>query len=162
MHLTTVTRRLTLIQTFLHAFIFWRRCFIANFIIYNFCFFFVCAVFFSFWGNFHTCKTFKSFGSPIQLYISFHRVHLSCLCVLSKSYQHLDKEQSFPDHKVPLWNFTDIFHSFMVVFRALCGEWVESMYDCVLVNGLNSIVYFYALAFIGSFVVSYYFTQCCC
>lgn len=56
------------------------------------------------------------------------------------------------------WNFTDIFHSFMVVFRALCGEWVESMYDCILVSGdKSSIVYFHALAFIGSFLVSYYF-----
>lgn len=56
------------------------------------------------------------------------------------------------------WTFSDMFHSFMVVFRALCGEWVESMYDCILVSGdKSSIVYFHALGFIGSFLVSYYF-----
>lgn len=73
--------------------------------------------------------------------------------------QNLDNEQVFPDHKLPRWNFIDIFHSFMVVFRALCGEWVESLYDCLLVNDDTSIVYFCALAFIGSFVVSYYFVR---
>lgn len=63
----------------------------------------------------------------------------------------------FPGEELPIWNFTDTFHSFMVVIRALCGEWVESMYDCLLVADVTSIVYFSALALIGSFVVSYYF-----
>ena len=26
--------------------------------------------------------------------------------------------------EMPRWNFTDFFHSFMVVFRVLCGEWI--------------------------------------
>jgi len=31
---------------------------------------------------------------------------------------------------VPLWNFCDFLHSFMIVFRVLCGEWIQSMWDC--------------------------------
>lgn len=66
-------------------------------------------------------------------------------------------QQNFDKQQIR-WSFTDLFHSFMVVFRALCGEWVESMYDCIVVSGdKSSIVYFHALAFIGSFLVSYYF-----
>lgn len=67
-------------------------------------------------------------------------------------------EHHLDNKEITRWNFTDIMHSFMVVFRALCGEWVESMYDFILVSGdKSSIVYFVALAFIGSFLVSYYF-----
>lgn len=72
--------------------------------------------------------------------------------------QNPDNASRFYGNELPLWNFTDTVHSFMVVVRAMCGEWVESMYDCMLVSdATTSIVYFYALALIGSFVVSYYF-----
>jgi len=30
------------------------------------------------------------------------------------------------------WHFGDFLHSFMIVFRVLCGEWIESMWDCVI------------------------------
>ncbi|XP_069172735.1 sodium channel protein 60E [Procambarus clarkii] len=36
----------------------------------------------------------------------------------------------YPD-PVPRWNFTDFFHSFMMIFRILCGEWVEPLWDCM-------------------------------
>ena len=29
------------------------------------------------------------------------------------------------------WNFTDFFHSFMMIFRILCGEWIEPLWDCM-------------------------------
>lgn len=25
----------------------------------------------------------------------------------------------------------DFFHSFLIVFRILCGEWIETMWDCM-------------------------------
>ncbi|XP_035662880.1 sodium channel protein type 4 subunit alpha-like isoform X5 [Branchiostoma floridae] len=31
----------------------------------------------------------------------------------------------------PRWNFEDFLRSFMIVFRVLCGEWIESMWDCM-------------------------------
>ena len=37
---------------------------------------------------------------------------------------------------MPRWNFTDFFHSFMIVFRVLCGEWIESMWDCIKISGM--------------------------
>ena len=40
---------------------------------------------------------------------------------------------------MPRWNFTDFFHSFMIVFRVLCGEWIESMWDCIKISGLYTI-----------------------
>ncbi|XP_031358940.1 sodium channel protein 60E-like [Photinus pyralis] len=39
-------------------------------------------------------------------------------------------EKFYPD-PVPRWNFTDFFHSFMMIFRILCGEWIEPLWDCM-------------------------------
>lgn len=36
----------------------------------------------------------------------------------------------YPD-PVPRWNFNDFFHSFMMIFRILCGEWIEPLWDCM-------------------------------
>ena len=34
------------------------------------------------------------------------------------------KQCMFPECQMPRWNFTDFFHSFMIVFKVLCGEWI--------------------------------------
>lgn len=75
-----------------------------------------------------------------------------------KTSTYLDNVSQFHGNVLPRWNFINIFHSFMIVFRALCGEWIESMFESTLVNdATTSIIYFCALALIGSFAVSYYF-----
>ena len=35
-----------------------------------------------------------------------------------------DNMERFPNKTMPRWNFTDFMHSFMIVFRVLCGEWI--------------------------------------
>ncbi|CAG0880165.1 unnamed protein product [Cyprideis torosa] len=55
--------------------------------------------------------------------------------------------------EVPRWNFTDFMHSFMIVFRVLCGEWIESMWDCMVVGDLSCIPFFMATVVIGNLVV---------
>lgn len=59
----------------------------------------------------------------------------------------------FPDKELPRWNFTDFMHSFMIVFRVLCGEWIESMWDCMLVGDSTCIPFFLATVVIGNLVV---------
>jgi len=61
-------------------------------------------------------------------------------------------EEYFP--AVPRWNFTDFLHSFMIVFRVLCGEWIESMWDCMLCSGVICIPFFLLTMIIGNLVVS--------
>ena len=34
------------------------------------------------------------------------------------------KQCMWPGCQMPRWNFVDFFHSFMIVFRVLCGEWI--------------------------------------
>lgn len=53
------------------------------------------------------------------------------------------------------WHMGDFYHSFLVVFRILCGEWIENMWECMQVTD-NSlcIVVFLSIMVIGKLVVS--------
>ncbi|XP_062389380.1 sodium channel, voltage-gated, type I-like, alpha [Sardina pilchardus] len=35
---------------------------------------------------------------------------------------------------LPRWHMHDFPHSFLIVFRVLCGEWIETMWDCMEVH----------------------------
>ncbi|XP_034241357.1 sodium channel protein para isoform X3 [Thrips palmi] len=65
-------------------------------------------------------------------------------------YDNVDK---FPGGEMPRWNFINFMHSFMIVFRVLCGEWIESMWDCMLVGDWSCIPFFLATVVIGNLVV---------
>lgn len=68
---------------------------------------------------------------------------------------YVDNKDRFSDGEVPRWNFMDFMHSFMIVFRVLCGEWIESMWDCMLVvSNVSCIPFFLATVVIGNLVVS--------
>ena len=54
----------------------------------------------------------------------------------------------------PRWSFKDFLHSFMIVFRVLCGEWIESMWSCTRVAGWPCIPFFLLTMVIGNLVVS--------
>ena len=41
----------------------------------------------------------------------------------------------------------------MIVFRVLCGEWIESMWDCIFVSGKACIPYFMATVLVGNLVI---------
>ena len=57
----------------------------------------------------------------------------------------------FPEE--PRWNFTNFLHSFMIVFRVLCGEWIESMWDCIHCSSLVCVPFFLLTMIIGNLVV---------
>lgn len=60
---------------------------------------------------------------------------------------------SFPNQQVPRWNFNDFMHSFMIVFRILCAEWIEPMWDCLQVGGWPCIPFFLIAVTVGNLVV---------
>ncbi|KAG8124971.1 hypothetical protein E2320_020249 [Naja naja] len=49
----------------------------------------------------------------------FGKNYDSCKCKISE------------DCTLPRWHMNDFFHSFLIVFRVLCGEWIETMWDCM-------------------------------
>lgn len=62
---------------------------------------------------------------------------------------------NFPDG-VPRWNFVDFPHSIMLVFRILCGEWIEPLYDCMNCSNTGlCILVFITTLIVGNILVSY-------
>ncbi|XP_072770549.1 sodium channel, voltage-gated, type I-like, alpha isoform X2 [Nerophis lumbriciformis] len=55
---------------------------------------------------------------------------------------------------LPRWHMNDFFHSFLIVFRVLCGEWIETMWDCMEVAGTPMCITVYMMVMvIGNLVV---------
>uniref|UniRef100_A0A8C1QPV6 Sodium channel protein n=1 Tax=Cyprinus carpio TaxID=7962 RepID=A0A8C1QPV6_CYPCA len=72
----------------------------------------------------------------------FGKSYRDCVCKISE------------DCKLPRWHMTDFFHSFLIIFRILCGEWIETMWDCMEVAGQGMcIVVFMMVMIIGNLVV---------
>uniref|UniRef100_A0A6Q2XI55 Sodium channel protein n=1 Tax=Esox lucius TaxID=8010 RepID=A0A6Q2XI55_ESOLU len=73
----------------------------------------------------------------------FGKNYQDCVCKISK------------DCTLPRWHMKDFFHSFLIVFRVLCGEWIETMWDCMEVAGQPlCILVFMLVMVIGNLVVS--------
>ncbi|XP_037379354.1 sodium channel protein type 7 subunit alpha [Talpa occidentalis] len=62
------------------------------------------------------------------------------------------------DCLLPRWHMVDFFHSYLIVFRILCGEWIETLWDCFKVAGQFSCVPFYMMVIlIGNLLILYLF-----
>ncbi|XP_029283655.1 sodium channel protein type 4 subunit alpha B-like isoform X2 [Cottoperca gobio] len=58
------------------------------------------------------------------------------------------------DCKLPRWHMYDFFHAFLIIFRVLCGEWIETMWDCMEVSGQSMcLIVFMMVLVIGNLVV---------
>uniref|UniRef100_A0AAQ4QFI3 Sodium channel protein n=1 Tax=Gasterosteus aculeatus aculeatus TaxID=481459 RepID=A0AAQ4QFI3_GASAC len=72
----------------------------------------------------------------------FGKNYKECVCKISS------------DCELPRWHMNDFFHSFLIVFRILCGEWIETMWDCMEVAGTGMcLVVFMMVMVIGNLVV---------
>ncbi|XP_048586594.1 sodium channel protein 60E isoform X3 [Nematostella vectensis] len=61
--------------------------------------------------------------------------------------------EAFGSRGIPRWNFTDFTHSFMMVFRILCSEWVEPLWDCMRVTNTAALLFFLPALIVGNFIV---------
>ncbi|MGH0148844.1 UNVERIFIED_CONTAM: hypothetical protein FKN15_014004 [Acipenser sinensis] len=58
------------------------------------------------------------------------------------------------DCELPRWHMHDFFHAFLIIFRILCGEWIETMWDCMEVAGQGiCLIVFMMVMVIGNLVV---------
>uniref|UniRef100_A0A8C0VYU8 Sodium channel protein n=1 Tax=Cyanistes caeruleus TaxID=156563 RepID=A0A8C0VYU8_CYACU len=72
----------------------------------------------------------------------FGKSYKECVCKISS------------DCELPRWHMHDFFHSFLIVFRVLCGEWIETMWDCMEVAGQTMcLIVFMLVMVIGNLVV---------
>uniref|UniRef100_A0A8B9KMR8 Sodium channel protein n=1 Tax=Astyanax mexicanus TaxID=7994 RepID=A0A8B9KMR8_ASTMX len=73
----------------------------------------------------------------------FGKSYKDCVCKIAQ------------DCELPRWHMNDFFHSFLIVFRILCGEWIETMWDCMEVAGAGMcLMVFMMVMVIGNLVVS--------
>uniref|UniRef100_A0A4W6FYX0 Sodium channel protein n=1 Tax=Lates calcarifer TaxID=8187 RepID=A0A4W6FYX0_LATCA len=72
----------------------------------------------------------------------FGKSYKDCVCKISV------------DCTLPRWHMSDFFHSFLIVFRVLCGEWIDTMWDCMEVAGMTMCIIVYMMVMvIGNLVV---------
>ncbi|KAL0191345.1 hypothetical protein M9458_014043, partial [Cirrhinus mrigala] len=72
----------------------------------------------------------------------FGKSYKDCVCKIAESCE------------LPRWHMNDFFHSFLIVFRVLCGEWIETMWDCMEVAGQTMcLIVFMMVMVIGNLVV---------
>nr|CAB3265896.1 sodium channel protein 1 brain-like [Phallusia mammillata] len=66
----------------------------------------------------------------------------------------------FEDNQIPRWHFGDFYHSFLMVWRVMCGEWIEPLYDCLHINNGDGrcIVLFLSITFFANFMILNLFT----
>ncbi|XP_036724872.1 sodium channel protein type 10 subunit alpha isoform X2 [Balaenoptera musculus] len=74
--------------------------------------------------------------------------------LLGDNYRDNRRKISAPNEEWPRWHMHDFFHSFLIVFRILCGEWIENMWACMEV-GQKSIclILFLTVMVLGNLVV---------
>ncbi|XP_051022082.1 sodium channel protein type 7 subunit alpha [Acomys russatus] len=62
------------------------------------------------------------------------------------------------DCLLPRWHMSDFLHAYMTVFRILCGEWIETLWDCMEVVGQFWCIPFYMVVIlIGNLLILYLF-----
>ncbi|XP_039602583.1 sodium channel protein type 8 subunit alpha isoform X4 [Polypterus senegalus] len=72
----------------------------------------------------------------------FGKSYKDCVCKIAQTCE------------LPRWHMNDFFHSFLIVFRVLCGEWIETMWDCMEVAGQTMcLIVFMMVMVIGNLVV---------
>ncbi|XP_068595957.1 sodium channel protein type 4 subunit alpha B-like [Brachionichthys hirsutus] len=58
------------------------------------------------------------------------------------------------DCTLPRWHMVDFFHSFLLIVRVHCGQWVETLWDCMAVAGQPMcLIFFITILVIGNLLV---------
>ncbi|XP_004614625.2 sodium channel protein type 5 subunit alpha isoform X6 [Sorex araneus] len=74
--------------------------------------------------------------------------------LFGKNYSDLSYRISSNTDLPPRWHMIDFFHAFLIIFRILCGEWIETMWDCMEVSGQSlCLLVFLLVMVIGNLVV---------
>ncbi|XP_004642272.1 sodium channel protein type 10 subunit alpha [Octodon degus] len=74
--------------------------------------------------------------------------------LLGEAYSTHQKKLTLPGDERPRWHMQDFFHSFLIVFRILCGEWIENMWACMEVSEKSiCLILFLTVMVLGNLVV---------
>ncbi|XP_007945562.1 sodium channel protein type 7 subunit alpha [Orycteropus afer afer] len=88
---------------------------------------------------------FTVFSAVLGLKI-FGASYKNCVCSIDQ------------DCQPPRWHMHDFFHSYLNVFRILCGEWIETLWECLEVaNRITCIPFYMMVILIGNLLIFYLF-----
>ncbi|KAM6162736.1 sodium channel protein type 10 subunit alpha [Erethizon dorsatum] len=74
--------------------------------------------------------------------------------LLGEAYWNHQAKLALPGEELPRWHMHDFFHSFLIVFRILCGEWIENMWACMEVSEKPiCLILFLTVMVLGNLVV---------
>ncbi|XP_075385741.1 sodium channel protein type 7 subunit alpha isoform X1 [Tenrec ecaudatus] len=107
------------------------------------------------WTLGHSLVALKNVIVLLVMFIFFSAV--LGLKVFSGSYEHCVCKVD-EDCQLPRWHMHDFFHSFLTVFRILCGEWIETLWECFEVaSQITCIPFYIMIILIGNLVILYLF-----
>lgn len=73
----------------------------------------------------------------------FHRQYDDFVCKISE------------DCMLPRWHMSSFFHTFLSIFRILCGSWIEILWDCMEVSGMAMcLTFILSVVIMGNLLVS--------
>ncbi|XP_021115486.1 sodium channel protein type 10 subunit alpha isoform X2 [Heterocephalus glaber] len=74
--------------------------------------------------------------------------------LLGEAYFTQQAKLTLPGDREPRWHMMDFFHSFLIIFRILCGEWIENMWACMEVSEKPiCLILFLTVMVLGNLVV---------
>ncbi|XP_078484779.1 sodium channel protein 1 brain-like [Ciona intestinalis] len=116
------------------------------------------------WGTMHKLVSiiWKSVSAVSYLTIVLFLI-LYIFAVIGKqlySKQYMASASRFEDNNIPRWSFIDFYHSFLLVWRVMCGEWIEPLYDCMYITNNDGlcIPLFLTITFVANFMILNLFT----
>uniref|UniRef100_A0ABM5GMQ4 Sodium channel protein n=1 Tax=Pogona vitticeps TaxID=103695 RepID=A0ABM5GMQ4_9SAUR len=90
----------------------------------------------------------QAFGN----YYKDFRNRSNCAICVGDEIPHCDQAPKSPCRL--RWHMEDFFHSFLIIFRILCGEWIETMWGCMEVASKEGcILLFMFVLVVGNLVV---------
>ncbi|XP_067349069.1 sodium channel protein type 4 subunit alpha B-like isoform X2 [Channa argus] len=81
-------------------------------------------------------------------------VFVSSLVAMQLFHEDYNAHNISPGNRLLRWHMSDFYHAFLVVVRILCGEWIETMWDCMMVSGPTTcLIFYFVVLIIGNLLV---------
>ncbi|XP_035521240.1 sodium channel protein type 4 subunit alpha B-like [Morone saxatilis] len=113
------------------------------------------------WPSFHLMlktiwTTVRALRNPtILLVIMVFVFSMVGMQVFQKDYKdHVQICLIAADCQLPRWHLNDFFNSFLIIVKVLCGDWIETMWNCMEVSSQTTcLVFFIMVLVIGNLLV---------
>ena len=94
----------------------------------------------------------------IILGVGIYTLSVIGMNLFKKDYENFFNNEALnPDSygNMPRWNYQDFYHSFVLVFRILCGEWIELLWETLQATGgqMWPVLFYLGALVLGNFLL---------